>query len=452
MNIDKIDISQYSPTLNLENKKNMGEVQTPYHVASELINMLPSDVFTKMNLRWCEPGAGQGNISIVLFHKLIHTLIPFFTSIDKCKEHILKMITLIELNPLHAEHLKQIFYSENVINSNFLEINCKEKYDIIIGNPPFNSNGLKKVPTNNDHSKKNDGVTIWCDFVIKSIELLKENGYLCFIIPCVWMKPDKAGIYDLFMKYKLIKIHCFNNTETNSMFYGQAQTPSVFVVIQKSITTEPKEIEIFDKINNKYINFILHNNMPIPNFCPSIIQKIYKYTQKFGCIEVNKSNMPPKHVSLSDKDKQPYNHKNIKTCILKNNKPTFEYLYSIQPCPYSKEPKIIMAHGMYGFPYVDYKGIYGIANRDKYVILNKNEKEMNRLADFLSTKTCLVLFEATKYRMKYLEKYIFSYIPDITKIENFPNVINDDIIADFFEFNDLERKAIKIMFKDYDRF
>ena len=86
MNIDKIDISQYSPTLNLENKKNMGEVQTPYHVASELINMLPSDVFTKINLRWCEPGAGQGNISIVLFHKLIHTLIPFFTSIDKCKE------------------------------------------------------------------------------------------------------------------------------------------------------------------------------------------------------------------------------------------------------------------------------------------------------------------------------------------------------------------------------
>ena len=71
---------------------------------------------------------------------------------------------------------------------------------------------------------------------------------------------------------------------------------------------------------------------------------------------------------------------------------------------------------------------------------------------FLSTKTCLVLFEATKYRMKYLEKYIFSYIPDITKIENFPNVINDDTIADFFGFNDLERKAIKIMFKDYDRF
>ena len=453
MEIDKIDINKYISTLSLENKIKMGEVQTPYHIASELLNMLPYEIFTKTNLKWCEPGAGKGNISIVLFNKLLQSYIPFFSSIEDCKQHILNQITLIELNPLNITSLKLLFNPVNVIHTDFLSFEPGEKYDVIFGNPPFNSSGLKKVPTNSKQSKTNDGITIWCNFVIKSMDLLNDDGYLCFIIPCIWMKPDKAGIYNLFMKYKLLKIHCFNNTETNSMFCGQAQTPSVFVLIQKRLSTvSNKNIEIFDKINKTYINFILHQNMPIPNFCPNIIQKIYKFTQLYGCIEVEKSNMPPKHIELSDRKGGAYLCKNIKTCILKNNTPEFEYLYSIQPCVYAYKPKIIMAHGMYGFPYVDYKGEYGIANRDKYVILYRSIQDMDKLSTFLSTKTCLLFFEATKYRMKYLEKYIFSYIPDITKIPNFPDVITDETIANFFDFNELERKAIESMFKNYNRF
>ena len=34
--------------------------------------------------------------------------------------------------------------------------------------------------------------------------------------------------------------------------------------------------------------------------------------------------------------------------------------------------------------------------------------------------------------MRYLEKYIFNMIPDITKIPDFPIIINDDTIKHFF--------------------
>ena len=108
-----------------------------------------------------------------------------------------------------------------------------------------------------------------------------------------------------------------------------------------------------------------------------------------------------------------------------------------------------MAHGMYGFPYVDCTGNLGIANRDKYIILDKNKDEMNKIAEFLSTKSSLIFFEATKYRMKYLEKYIFEYIPDITKIPRFPDIITDDTISEFFQFNEKEQNTIKNMFKNY---
>ena len=39
-------------------------------------------------------------------------------------------------------------------------------------------------------------------------------------------------------------------------------------------------------------------------------------------------------------------------------------------------------------------------------------------------------------------RYIFELIPDITKIDDFPKDINDETIADYFNFNEIERKAI----------
>ena len=449
--IDTIDISLYKPTLHLENKINLGEVQTPYAIANELLNMLPSDVFLNKSLKWCEPGAGQGNISVVLFNKLVQGLIPFFSSIKGCKMHILSMITLIEINHTNENRLIQLFGPTNVFCKNFLQLNSGEKYDIIFGNPPFNTHGAKKVPTNTNMSKLSDGKTAWCDFVFKSMEMLNDDGYLCFIIPCIWMKPDKANVYKLLTSYKICKIKCFTNTETNAMFYGQAQTPSVFVVIQKAINYN-SQISIFDKVNDKYVDFTLFKDMPIPNFCPNIISKLYSYTQKVGSIRVYKTNMPSKHMELSDKQTCKYSYINIKTCTLNGNKPTLEYLYSTQPGPYHKIPKIVMAHGMYGFPYIDRDWTYGIANRDKYIITDKSYSDMQRLSTFLSTKSCLLFFEATKYRMKYLEKYIFEYIPDITKIEDFPKNITDETIADFFGFNEIERNAIQKLFKEYGRF
>ena len=102
---------------------------------------------------------------------------------------------------------------------------------------------------------------------------------------------------------------------------------------------------------------------------------------------------------------------------------------------------------MYGFPYYDVSGIYGISNRDNYVILNKTPQEFMKLQQFLSTKFALYVFEATRYRMKYLEKYVFQMIPDITVIPDFPT--NDVTLAQYFKLSDIEIKAIQEHTKDY---
>ena len=42
--------------------------------------------------------------------------------------------------------------------------------------------------------------------------------------------------------------------------------------------------------------------------------------------------------------------------------------------------------------------------------------EMELIKEFLSTELILFLFETTRYRMRYLEKYVFEFIPDFSKI------------------------------------
>ena len=123
------------------------------------------------------------------------------------------------------------------------------------------------------------------------------------------------------------------------------------------------------------------------------------------------------------------------------------YNYSFLPCPYYNKPKLVLAHGMYGFPFLDEKGLYGISNRDKYVILDKSVEDLNKIKTFLSTNLALYVFECFKYRMKYLEKYAFQMIPDITLIKDFPKEITDKSINNYFKFTEYEIENINSLHK-----
>ena len=69
------------------------------------------------------------------------------------------------------------------------------------------------------------------------------------------------------------------------------------------------------------------------------------------------------------------------------------------------------------------------------------------LKAFLSTKLALYVFECFKYRMKYLEKYAFEMIPDITKLKDFPEKITNKSVNDYFKFTDYEIENINSLHK-----
>jgi len=171
------------------------------------------------------------------------------------------------------------------------------------------------------------------------------------------------------------------------------------------------------------------------------------YVIKYGSLTVKKTNDPRRSVQLSLEKTNEYKYPAIKTCILNGVVPELVMRYSNEPCAYYNKPKLVLAHGMYGFPYYDKAGEFGICNRDKFVIQDKTNDEFEKVFEFLNTNLAKYIFESTRYRMKYLEKYAFEFIPNLSNLPNLPLEINDETMMDYFELNSLERFYVNTLHK-----
>ena len=397
----------------MNNKERYGELYTPRFLINEMLDVLPKHVFKDKTLRWLDPGCGKGGFISEVGNRLEEGLKEEIVDDEERKGHVLKeMLYMVDINKEHEEYIKP--YKNGKI-ANYLDEELYDyKFDIIIGNPPFNFGGIKKVPTNKIKKKQHDGKTIWIEFIKKSVSLLKENGLLLFLVPSIWMKEDRAKMYDFMTGFKLHKIRCFSNTEMNKIFKGEAQTPSCYFMLENKKTDN--NVELYDSQREKYINYKLNTTKVMPLCKISTINNILPFTEKYGCIKIHKTNLPSRKISISTEKDEEHMYENVKTCVQKNKVPTLVINYSDKPCPYYNVPKVILAHSMSGFPMVDLEGKYGISNRDKYVITDYDKKDLIKLCKFLSQKNVQELFKCTRYRMMFLERYIFRLIPDVTKI------------------------------------
>ena len=438
----KKDDYQQELCVSQENKQLYGEIFTPFSLIDIMFDMMDKADFSDPSKTYLDAGAGSGFFSMCLYWRLMDGLRDVMPEEEQRSSHILdNMIFMSEIREENVTKLRNMFGQEcNVCEGNFLEY-LSRKFDYIIGNPPYNCNGIKKVPTNSVKNKKQDGKTVWFHFVKHSINLLEPGGKILFIVPSIWMKPGRDKSYEFITSFKINKVRCMSNSLTNKYFSGEAQTPTSLLLMTK----QPSEgkLSLYDQDLERYIEYSFSSEAlePIPVYGCSVFSKVKRDLKTEGLI-VYKTNMPPSKATISKtKDKQ-HPYVNIRTCVLSGLNPKLVIDYSNVELAFCGKKKLVMPHKMYGFPFIDKTGIYGISNRDSYVIESDDIDYLERLSQFFSTKTALYLFEATRYRMKYLEKYVFQVIPDICKLDGFPNDITDDSIADYFGFIDEERIAI----------
>ena len=168
---------------------------------------------------------------------------------------------------------------------------------------------------------------------------------------------------------------------------------------------------------------------PIPMTNIELVNELQPHIAIHGHIKVTKTNMPIKRITFLSEKTPTHPYKNIRTtkliskidfnkAKLDDNDTIHVIEWSNEPCVgYNTGPKIIMAHKMYGMPFIDYKGTLGISNRDSYIIDGVSIEELERTFELLNNTNIIKVYDATRYRMKYLEKYAFELIPNITSAQ-----------------------------------
>ncbi len=153
------------------NKNKFGQYFTPKVVADFMIEM--ADISSQSKI--LEPSCGEGIFLELLQQKGFNNLIAY------------------EIDEELATDFSCVHYES------FVSAKLEEKFDLIIGNPPY-----IRWKNLEDELKSELSINpIWnkyfnslCDylyiFILRSIELLNENGQLIFICPEYWMNTTHS--------------------------------------------------------------------------------------------------------------------------------------------------------------------------------------------------------------------------------------------------------------------
>ena len=352
-----------------ENKHKFAEVFTPLELVKEILEKIETK-----NKRIYEPGVGQG-----AFLEQIND----FKSYDGC-----------EINP--TKEFTKFNDKTNIFHGDFFNHTLGE-YDLIIGNPPFYQDGFKGPPC----AKTRKGKTIWPQIVKRCWEHLAPNGILAMVLPCIWLKPDKEKIYNLFTEHQILYLRVYTCVESNKLFNYKAQTPCCYVIVQKTKGNDP--IQIYDqnaKLNH-FVSFTLKSGYCIPTQNAELIQS-FKPTMKINPIKIAfiKKELETTVV------KEPKATKNLYPLITTYKDTIYGY-ESTQPGKYQGIPKIIMAHKTFPILFLDKEGTYGLYGRDKYVFTGPNLMEQY---EYLSQPDVQKIIKSFTVRMNFIEKDIFKYL------------------------------------------
>jgi len=182
-------LTTFSPLLGNDATKTAvkvyGEVYTPLSLVEEMLDQLPASVWSDSTLCWLEPAAGLAPFLFCVYRRLMVGLADTYPDADDRARHILEtMLTFQELQPKNITLLRQLFapYQLRFYEGDYITTILPRKYDVVVGNPPYQRNGSAST-----------GNTIWDLFVRKVLTIdLVDKGYLLFIHPPMWRKPDSA--------------------------------------------------------------------------------------------------------------------------------------------------------------------------------------------------------------------------------------------------------------------
>ena len=398
-----------------ENEKNkFGEVFTSSVLIDELFDNLPASSWTNPKLTWLDPCSGKGNFLALAYIRLMKGLSKKIRDKTERSQHILtNMLYMIEINSSSVQELHKLFGKDaNISNADFLDNKKKwekdlgqTQFDIVVGNPPF------QVSKSNKYEGGVGNRTLWDKFLDKTFkeDLIKSKGYLAFINPSNWRRPEHR-IYTLLTRENTLKyLHIYGKKDGQTLL--GAQTRFDLYIVQEGSPNKTQKTHIIDEKNKKHTL-----DVSSWSFLPN-----YLYT-KIKSIMVPVTKGIPVIFSAGDYDARKLSKKRTK-----NHR--FSVVHNITQkglgIRFAKEkknaqigvPKVLLNFNEQQYPYNDYRGEYGMSQLT-FGIPIKSKKEGEQWISVIQSPTFTEILRATKWGAFQTDYRMFKYFtPELDKYD-----------------------------------
>jgi hypothetical protein len=266
-------ITHHLPVKNLEKAK-YGEVFTPSALIKKMLDKFPISSWSNPDSKWLDPCCGTGNFLIHVYQRLMLGLQKWETNEDKRSAHIIEnMLYMVELNKKNYDICRQLFGPKaNIVCSDFLldkqffgDNMTEDAFNYIVGNPPFQEDNT--VNGTGGKSKLYERI------FSKAMALLKDNGYLAFLVPDNMLSGNGNVAYNTLIQNN-VKFVSFNK-EIQSFFPGIQQYICYFL-LQKKNTKGLTQIENTD--GNTFNTQLLDRAVnPVRNWTPYVEKLLRQY-------------------------------------------------------------------------------------------------------------------------------------------------------------------------------
>lgn len=283
------------------------------------------------------------------------------------------------------------------------------KFDVIVGNPPFQSLRGEK---NNRRWK------LWTAFVDHAINHCVEGGHIAFISPIGWLSPSK--IFNLMIAKNLIYV----TTDIKKYFPGVGSTFSAWVM-----KNEPGNGKIC--IDGQMVDTDTLGLVPLDrsNTGLTILNKFFSCEEKlkFHCICDHHRQKQKKDPTLFGKKSSKYQYAMLHT--------PNQTLWSRTPSPIQNEKKVIIFLSGYLTPTYD---TTSGTTQGAYFKLVKSRREGKNLINLINSKLFKYALQVTKYSGFNLPT-VFNKLPFLDYRETW----TDEEIYDYFGLTEAERKHVE---------
>lgn len=360
-------------------------------------------------------------------------------------------LTLVILDPISrdiidyivgpAAKLIDIKYIKN-INENINELLDMGKFDVVIGNPPFqNPSETTQKP-------------LWPQFMNICTDITKDNGYVSLIVPKTWLGA-KRSTENIRKGSDLSRVRMKNIVPYNLLYlaidtpgkYFEVGSDFCYYILHKS----PHNDEILTTIeylDNDEIKFVKKqtNDMEIISsnqnpYSLSIYEKVInnKMEKLSGDFHNPIGFQGSGHMSKKKTDV--YKYKCVSTSAQYKRG---EFFYSRIPHPNMRKKKLIYSGSGYASPFYD-DGKLGTCHHGHSVFVN-DEKEANKLLKFFDSK--LIKFIVKIIPKSALAVGVGNIMSKLPKIDKLKYNFTDKDVYQYFGLSSEEQNYVETEMKN----